>query len=406
MPNFCCFCPRTFECKSRCEAHELGHLPWFLGSIVCVTCQQRFDSEKRLSTHLATTLHKRKASTTLTVHLQDLRNGFVSNHRGTPPYKKLQSLAAGTVVTEDNCILPAASTTNCDTVSSQRESTLCVFDKGGASHCRADSELDSLNVTDFLEALDTFELPMDIDMSDSVRDPGTPIHDEAPPEQVFSPVSTADGLPPPPAGEPSASTAADVDPILQTADVPSTSGAPCIVTAETVSQGSAGPADPSILHQAWQSAHQYSTTALPVPPQSLQRAPHKRMKMGDELPNNASPPTPFVPPADLRGIQALLVASHGELVARINSLQDTANLTHTRTLQLETSLASMDQKLDNHLDVTQAYQHQLSQTLQGDIQKVLDHLSKLRDLGGKPPASLMQSIATLADEALQMYNSQ
>ena len=68
------------------------------------------------------------------------------------------------------------------------------------------------------------------------------------------------------------------------------------------------------------------------------------------------------------------------------------------------SFKELDCKLDGHTTSLQFYQHQVCQALQDDVHKVASTLNELKGLGGRPPACLVQAIASLADYALQPYN--
>ena len=101
MRHPCSFCGQDFSRKSSCETHELSHPSWQFGKFVCRVCTQRFDSKKRLTAHLATRTHRRKARTSQPlVSILELRQGHLRSSQGSAVYTRLQSIAAAPVITE------------------------------------------------------------------------------------------------------------------------------------------------------------------------------------------------------------------------------------------------------------------------------------------------------------------
>lgn len=107
---------------------------------------------------------------------------------------------------------------------------------------------------------------------------------------------------------------------------------------------------------------------------------------------------------NLAALQTLVSTAHSDLVAQINSMPATA--TTTQTAGLATSIQQLDYKLDSHIDSLQRYHHQLYQALHADIHKLSINFQEFsRTEKHHPPPALMTSIASLADQTLQLYNN-
>ena len=103
-----------------------------------------------------------------------------------------------------------------------------------------------------------------------------------------------------------------------------------------------------------------------------------------------------------QSVQELVTAAHADLAARISTIQDTVSATQNQTIGIATSLQQLDVKLDNHVECLQSYQHQLCQALHTDIHR-MNTLHGPKDLGSRPPASVVEGIARLAGQAPQLY---
>ena len=154
----CPVCDASFAQKSRLVAHELSHLPWHFGKLVCQACAQRFDSPKRLSAHLATRRHQRRASETRSSRpsLQELREQHLA---ANPALKQLQVLSHTNRVTKRELSIAAHS---------------AVPDIPPAS----DSELSNLHSELANVDWDTLFESLDSYIPNMETRPGTPLHDE------------------------------------------------------------------------------------------------------------------------------------------------------------------------------------------------------------------------------------
>ena len=354
----CPVCDASFAQKSRLVAHELSHLPWHFGKLVCQACAQRFDSPKRLSAHLATRRHQRRASETRSSRpsLQELREQHLA---ANPALKQLQVLSHTNRVTKRELSIAAHS---------------AVPDIPPAS----DSELSNLHSELANVDWDTLFESLDSYIPNMETRPGTPLHDEQ--DIGVGPFDDDE----------QASPAASSSPA-----VTSVSYAPAS-SESTVVQG-------NTVQHVWAEAD-HGPTSLPKPPA---RVAYKTM------PEPAPPAAAAGPTAqtclDLSGefqtIQTLVTSTHTDLVARISALQELVTATRAQTTGLATAITQLETNIGHHVDSLQSYQHQLCEALHTDILRVSSTLQELKNMGSKPPAPLVHSIAHLADQALQFYNA-
>ena len=108
----------------------------------------------------------------------------------------------------------------------------------------------------------------------------------------------------------------------------------------------------------------------------------------------------------LQNLHTSLATVQQDLVTRLAALQEMVTVTRDNTVGIAASLEHVDAKVDSHVDSLQRYQHQLCQALHMDIHRVSIHLQRLGSLRSRPPAPLVESIARLADQALELYQAQ
>ena len=177
MQKLCCLCSLEFPSKSHCETQERIHLPWFLGQFICTICKEQFSSRKRLQTHLETSRHQKKLPGTARVDIGQLRSSIATLFQGKPAYPEVASLASQTVLTEWDLQSHTLESASHQPVTPQ---TAPLPSPGISS----DTTLE-----EFLQGLDSLDLPTPNMKSIQQRDPGTPTIDELPAAEttVYSP---------------------------------------------------------------------------------------------------------------------------------------------------------------------------------------------------------------------------
>ncbi len=353
----CEFCDKAdFVHYSKLQRHkQIAHAPWFLGLFICVTCELKFETVNKLTTHVQSSnrhVANLKLQKGVIKDLKALQDDFITRER--------EKGVSETALTQYREWASQEITTNLDLSSG-------LLDLGDTLR-----DLDQLDFNSNLTSL--------LNSMEQISEPGTPCQDEPgmQPPLVHPIAGMSDG------GhlrftnqateedQQRLASAAGVE--AQTNPGEATPGNSMEGTEEYVPAPptESVPLPPTYTPGAVQGAavagvvvpgRDFQPCALPKPPISARPLKRKGAPAGDAGQSKASPPPPREPSVAMQ-----LAAFETKLLQRLDDLSaKVVSTAQAQTIDLKNALQDLDEKMDTTAQTITTYQQQLVGAIQMDI---------------------------------------